>query len=136
MRLPQNEESSKSDCLAVNLKVLRLVGFWQNFTNHTAQWTVKALIFYKWTLLLLMITNATLEITDILLTWGDLKNLAENGSVALIYVAAVFKQINFIWREQRIKLMLNNAKSNLSSTLLKWTGNQNKIIFIVAPCIL
>lgn len=128
MHLPQNEETCNSDYLGVNLKVLRLVGLWQNFTNHTAQWTVKVFNFYKWTLLLLMITNATLEITDILLTWGDLKNLAENGSVALIYVAAMFKQINFIWHEQRIKLMINNAKSNFSSTLLKWRGNQNKII--------
>jgi hypothetical protein len=73
MHLPQNEESCNSDFLGVNLKVLRLVGLWQNFTNHAAQWTVKVLNFYKWTLLLLMITNATLEITDILLTWGDLK---------------------------------------------------------------
>jgi hypothetical protein len=75
-----------------------------------------------------MITHATSEITDILLTWGDLKNLAENGSVALIYVAAIFKQINFMLHEQRIKLMINNAKCNFSSTLLKWRGNQNKII--------
>jgi hypothetical protein len=72
MHLPQNEESCNSDFLGVNLKVLRLVGLWQNFTNHSAQWTVKVFNFYKWTLLLLMITNATLEITDIFLTWGDL----------------------------------------------------------------
>jgi len=128
MHLPQNEESCNRDCLDVNLKVLRLVGLWQNFTNHTAQWTVKVFNFYKWTLLLLMITNATLQITDILLTWGDLKDLAENGSVSLICIAAIFKQINFIWREQRIKLITNKAKSNFSSTLMKWGGNQDKII--------
>ena len=73
MHLLQNEESCNSDCVGVNLKVLQLVGLWQNFTNHTAQWRVKVFSFYKWTLLLLMITNATLEITDVLLTWGDLK---------------------------------------------------------------
>jgi hypothetical protein len=111
MHLPLNEESCNSDCLGVSLKVLLLVGLWQNFTNHAAQWTVKAFNFYKWTLLLLMITNATLEITDILLTWEDLKNLAENGSVALICVAAIFKQNNFKWREQRIKLAVNSGKT-------------------------
>jgi len=57
-----------------------------------------------------MITDATLEITDILLTWGDLKNEAENGSVTLIYVADIFKQINFIWREQHIKRLINKEK--------------------------
>jgi hypothetical protein len=124
MYLPQNEESCNRDCLDVNLKVLRLVGLWQNLKNHTAQWTVEVFNFYKWALLLLMITNAT----DIVLTWGDLKNLAENGSVSLISVVAIFKQINFIWREQRVKLMINNAKSNFSSTLMKWGGNQDKII--------
>jgi hypothetical protein len=128
MRLPQNGESFNNDCLGVNLKVLRLAGLWQNFTTHTAQWTVKVYNYYKWTLLFLMIIHATSEITDILLSWGDLKNLAENGSVALMYIAAIFKQISFILREQRIKLMISNVKSNFSSMLLKWRRNQNKII--------
>lgn len=75
-----------------------------------------------------MITHATQGITDILLTWGNLKNLAENCNVALIYVAAIFIQINFIIREERIKLMTNKVKSNFPSTLLKWRGNQYKII--------
>jgi hypothetical protein len=128
MDLSENEESCRKDCLGVNLKVLRLVGLWQDFTNHSGEWTLKVFTYYKWTLLFLMITHATLEIIDILLTWGDLKDVAENGSVALIYVAAIFKQMNFIFCEKRIKLMIKKVKSNFSSTLLKWTGNQNKII--------
>jgi hypothetical protein len=51
-----------------------------------------------------MIAHATLETINILLTWGDLKDLAENGSVALIYFAAIFKQINFVFMKSALNL--------------------------------
>jgi hypothetical protein len=128
MDLSLNEERRINDCLNVNLKVLRLVGLWQDFTpTKHFPWTVKLFSHYKWMLLFLMIAHTTSEITDILLTWGDLKNLAENGSVALIYAAAIFKQINFLLRQKRIKGITHNVKNNLFSKLMKWREHQDTI---------
>lgn len=125
MVLSLNEECPVNECLSVNLKVLQLVGLWQDFTpakHHP--WTVKLLSHYKWLLVLLMIVHTTSEIIDILLTWGDLKNLAENGSVALIYTAAILKQINFLLQHKRIKDVSHNVKNNLFSKLMKWGEHQ------------
>jgi hypothetical protein len=128
MDLSVNEELPSNDCLRVNLKVLRLVGLWQDFTptKHFA-WTAKLFSYYKWILLFLMIVHTISEIIDIVLTWGDLKNLAENGSLALIYTAAVFKQLNFLLRQKRIEDVVHNVNNNLFSKLHNWTLLQNKI---------
>jgi hypothetical protein len=70
-----------------------------------------------------MIIHATLESIDILLTGGDLKNLAKNGSIALIYIAAVFKQITFTFCEKHIKVIDKQnmmASGGMEVLFLNW----------------
>ena len=55
--------------------------------------------------------------------WGDLKNLAKNGSIALIYIAAVFKQITFTFCEKHIKVINKQnmmASGGMEVLFLNW----------------
>ncbi|KAJ4439442.1 hypothetical protein ANN_07566, partial [Periplaneta americana] len=117
----ETEESFVNDVMTVNLKHLQLVGLWRgNRFNTQYPIAMKIFTIYRWTLLLFMYLNIATEVLDIAYSWGDIENLAANGSVTLLYASNVIKQTNFLLREDRIRGLIQRFRTGFFSTSLKW----------------
>jgi len=129
MNSPVNEAPVINNILVVNLKLLKLVGLWQgNRSTMKVSWTTKLYIIYRWALLLIMYLHTATEYLDIVFTWGDIENLAANGSVALIYTTCVMKQTLFVLYEKRLQHFVQSLQSGHLATSLRWTNNHYKIL--------
>jgi len=129
MNSPVNEAHVINNILVVNLKLLKLVGLWQsNRSTMKVSWTIKLYTIYRWALLLIMYMHTATEYLDIVFTWGDLENLAANGSVALIYTTCVMKQTLFFFYEKRLQHFVQSLQSGYLATSLRWTTNHYKIL--------
>lgn len=126
-----NEDHIINNILAVNLKLLKLLGLWQgNIASLKFSWAIKLFIFYRWALLIIMYLHTATEYLDIVFTWGDLENLAANGSVTLIYTTCIMKQTIFLLYEKRLQDLVHSLRSGYLATSLRWTKQHFKILHI------
>ncbi|XP_021935176.1 uncharacterized protein LOC110837397 [Zootermopsis nevadensis] len=126
-----NEEHVVNNILAVNLKLLKLLGLWQGHTaSFKFSWAIKLFIFYRWALLIIMYLHTATEYLDIVFTWGDLENLAATGSVTLIYTTCIMKQTVFLLFEKRLQDLVHSLRSGNLATSLRWTKQHFEILHI------
>jgi hypothetical protein len=129
MNSSANEAHVINNILLVNLKLLKLVGLWQgNISTLKVSWAVKLYTIYRWALLIIMYLHTVTEYLDIVFTWGDLENLAANGSVTLIYTACIMKQTVFLLYEKRLQHLVQSLQSGYLATSLRWTKDHYKIL--------
>ena len=76
-----------------------------------------------------MYVHTATEYLDIIFTWGDLENLAANGSVTLIYTSCIMKQTVFLLYEKRLQRFVQSLRSGYLSTSLRWTKTHYKILY-------
>jgi hypothetical protein len=129
MNSSANEAHVTNNILVINLKILKLVGLWQgNISALNDSWTIKLYTIYRWALLVIMYLHTATEYLDIVFTWGDLENLAANGSVTLIYTACIMKQTIFLLYEKRLQHLVQSLQSGYLATSLRWTKHHYKIL--------
>jgi hypothetical protein len=129
MNSSENKPHVINNILVVNLKLLKLVGLWQgNISTQKDSWTIKLYTIYRWALLFIMCLHTATEYLDIVFTWGDLENLAANGSVTLIYTACIMKQTVFLLYEKHLQHLVQTLQSGYLATSLRWTKDHYKIL--------
>lgn len=129
MNLSVKENNDINNILVINLKLLKLLGLWQgNVSALKFSLAMKLFIIYRWALLIILYLHTVAEYLDIIFTWGDLENLAANGSVALIYTACIMKQTIFLLYEKRLQDLVQGLRSGYLATSLRWTEDHYNIL--------
>ena len=124
----RKEYCDSSKFMRLNVRALQIVGLWPKINLPKKYgWLKNVYRLYGWLFLLIVMLNVATQIADVVVTWGDLENLAANGSVTLIYVAAFLKQSNFFIQQKRFSYLVENIQTGYFSQSLSWNAERNKI---------
>jgi hypothetical protein len=93
------------DFLAVNVKVMHLVGLWNYHWQHKDSWRYFLYLTYALFMILIMTVHFITEVLELYFTWGDFRNFANTAWFANNYGACIIKQVFILAQLDRVRFV-------------------------------
>lgn len=104
------------DFLAINVKVMHLVGLWNHHWQHKGNWRYFAYLVYALFMVLIMTVHFVTELLELFFSWGDFSNFASTAWFANNYGASIIKQVFILAQMDRVRLLSMPNRSILLET--------------------
>lgn len=96
------------DFLAINVKVMYLVGQWNGYWQDKRNWRYSAYLGYAVFMILVMTVHFISEVLELYVSWGDFTNFASTAWFANNYGATIIKQVFILAQADRVRLFFVN----------------------------
>jgi hypothetical protein len=93
------------DFLAINVKVMHLVGLWNYHWQQKDSWRYFLYLGYALFVILIMTVHFVTELLELYFTWGDFRDFASTAWFANNYAASVIKQIFILAQTDRVRFV-------------------------------
>jgi hypothetical protein len=93
------------DFLAINVKVMHLVGLWNHHWQQKDSWRYFLYTGYAWFLILIMAVHFVTQMLELYFSWGDFTDFANNAWFANTYAAAIIKQVCILAQLDRVRFL-------------------------------
>jgi hypothetical protein len=93
------------DFLAINVKVMHLVGLWNYHVEDKSSWRCMAYFGYALFMVAIMTVHFVTEVLELYFSWGDFTNFASTAWFANNYGASIIKQVFILAQAARVRLL-------------------------------
>jgi hypothetical protein len=97
--------------LAINVKVMHLVGLWNHHWQDKRSWRYFAYFSYAMFMVLIMTVHFVTEVLDLYFSWGDFTNFASTAWFANNYGASIIKQVFILAQTDKVRFFFTNPGS-------------------------
>lgn len=89
--------------MAINVKVMHLVGLWNHHWQNKRSWRYFAYLGYSLFMVFILTIHSLTVVLELCFSWGDFTNFANIAWYASNYGASVIKQLFILAQTDRVR---------------------------------
>ncbi|XP_023712529.1 odorant receptor Or2 [Cryptotermes secundus] len=113
--------------MAINVKVMHLVGLWNHHWQNKRSWRYFAYFGYALFMVFILTVHSVSVVLELCFSWGDFTSFANTAWYASNFGASVIKQLFILTQTERVQSVTMKLRGGILSSGLRWSTEQEEI---------